>query len=267
MRASLLEILPPNQSPYFGMFTAGRNGYTYEEVIAHCQYYRIPLRQKDVQAWKDGQFKRSMIGVMNTRGLDIPSPSQNNWPIKTEDIKFEELNTFPSNWHGSYRRFFPCSAENKPLMSWGWKAPNPTLGTPMKVPELMDMESAKALSPVGWVGQNMLYQRFIVLDIDGVGHGCVDEQVIQFGSMFKDETTCYEDPNKKGSFHLYFKTNRIIPVKHFPWAKLDLMGNAVNAAVYFKNKIHNNVEPLELTSEIWNLMMDYQKKRKEERCL
>ena len=268
MRASLLEILPPNQSPYFGMFTAGRNGYTYNEVVMHCQYYGIPLRQKDIQAWKDGQFKRGMISIMTTSGLD-PSPlPQNQWPMKIEELKFEEFNTFPSGWHGTWRRFFPCSNDNRPLISWGWKPADKITGRPMQIPGLTSMADAKALSPVGWVGQNMLYQRFIVMDIDGVGHGCIDEQVIQFSLIFKNETLCYEDPEKLGSFHLYFKTNKIIPVKHFPHAKLDLMGNAVNAAVYFKNKISNNKQPLELTSEIWNLMMEYQKTRKEkQRCL
>ena len=141
------------------------------------------------------------------------------------------------------------------MLQWGWKHDF--------TPNLMTRSDAEVLSPVRWVGQNMLYQTFIVMDIDGVGHGCVDEPVIQFGKLFKDRTLCYEDPKKQGSFHLYFKTDRLVPVRHFPHAKLDLMGNAVNAAVYFKNKKGNGLPMLELNENIWNAMMAYQSKRKE----
>ena len=107
----------------------------------------------------------------------------------------------------------------------------------------------------------------VIFDIDGVGHGTVDEQVIKFGDQFRDQNMVVEDPKKVGSFHIYFRTNRLIPVKHFPKAKLDLMGNAVNAAVYFKNKVWNEIEPAELTPEIWNKMQLYQIERKSQDAL
>ena len=140
------------------------------------------------------------------------------------------------------------------MIQWGWKDGFE--------PNLMLRRDAEAISPVHWVGQNMLYQNFIVMDIDGVGHGVRDEQVIAFGTQFREMTMTLEDPAKPGSFHLYFMTNRLIPVKHFPKAKLDLMGNAVNAAVYFKNKVSNGVPAAELTPEIWDAMQRYQVSRK-----
>ena len=57
-------------------------------------------------------------------------------------------------------------------------------------------------------------------------------------------------------------TDRLVPVKHFPHAKLDLMGNAVNAAVYFKNKVSNGIPAAELTPQIWDAMQRYQVSRK-----
>lgn len=140
------------------------------------------------------------------------------------------------------------------MIQWGWK--------PNFEPNLMLRKDAEAISPVHWVGQNMLYQNFIVMDIDGVGHGTRDEAVITFGSMFREMTMTLEDPAKPGSFHLYFMTDRLIPVKHFPHAKLDLMGNAVNAAVYFKNKVSNGMSPAMLTSQVWDAMQRYQVSRK-----
>lgn len=104
------------------------------------------------------------------------------------------------------------------------------------------------------------------MDIDGRGHGADDPAVIEFGRQFSSTTFTMEDPDKPGSFHLYFKTDRIIPVRHFGWAKLDLMGNSVNAAVYLKNKKHNGLQMRELDENIWNTMMEYQKKRKEQLC-
>lgn len=284
-RASLSEILIPGQSPYFGMFTAGVNGYTIEEVTSHCTCNGIPLRAKDIQAWQDGAFKNQMkqelfeqqlarkraqpgarlnpTNKVGTTMLQSATTHLARHQPAIEEIDFNTFPKFPDGWTGTQRRFFPCTQDNRPMCQWGWKPGNPATGTPAFDPNLMLRADATALSPAGWVGQNMLYQPFIVLDIDGVGHGCRDDSTIQFGEMFKQDTLTYEDPSKEGSFHLYFKTDRLIPVKHFPHAKLDLMGNAVNAAVYFKNKVSNNIPMMQLTKEIWDMIIQYQLYRKE----
>lgn len=272
-RAELDDILIPGESPYYAMFRAGCLGYTIDEVEDHCQAVGIPLRAKDIRNWQDGHFKNEVrqklyeqakkshpfdpIIRLNGEKMTIAERKAKHAlrGPELEEIKFEDLPKLPDGWVGTHRRFFPCTQENKPMISWGWKAD--------KVPELYTKADAKALSPCGYVGQNMLYQPFIVMDIDGVGHGKMDPLVIQFGEMFKNDTLSYEDPRKRGSFHLYFETDRLIPVKHFPHAKLDLMGNAVNAAVYFKHKQSNNKPMLKLTAEIWNMMIEYETKRKE----
>jgi hypothetical protein len=274
-RESLDEILPAGQSPYFGMFRAGRLGYTIEEVTSHCTMLGIPLRAKDIQSWQDGAFKNQVSQAifeqrlaekrkqpgsrinptsrMTDAPVNLPSLRLANKP-SFDEAKLTDFPKLPDGWKGCERRFFPCTPDNRPMMQWGWR--------PGFEPNLMLRYDAEALSPVHWVGQNMLYQNFIVMDIDGVGHGTVDKQVIMFGNQFRDMTLTLEDPKKKGSFHLYFMTDRLIPVKHFGHAKLDLMGNAVNAAVYFKNKISNGIEPAKLTSQIWDAMQRYQVSRK-----
>lgn len=274
-RESLDEILPAGQSPYFGMFRAGRLGYTIEEVTSHCTMLGIPLRAKDIQSWQDGAFKNqvsqaifeqrlaenrrkpgSRINPTNKVGqmpVNLPSlrlASQQSF----DTVRLTDLPLLPKGWKGCERRFFPCTADNRPMMQWGWR--------PGFEPNLMLRTDAAAISPVHWVGQNMLYQNFIVMDIDGVGHGVRDEQVIAFGNQFREMTMTLEDPMKQGSFHLYFMTDRLVPVKHFPHAKLDLMGNAVNAAVYFKNKVSNGIPAAELTPQIWDAMQRYQVSRK-----
>ena len=43
-RDTLDELLPWGQSPYFGMFRAGFQGYELEDAVAHCMSCGIPLR-------------------------------------------------------------------------------------------------------------------------------------------------------------------------------------------------------------------------------
>jgi hypothetical protein len=274
-RESLDEILPAGQSPYFGMFRAGRLGYTIEEVTSHCTMLGIPLRAKDIQSWQDGAFKNQVSQAIFEQRLAEsrkkpgsrinPTTKVGQMPVNLpslrlvsqpsfDTVRLTDLPLLPKGWKGCERRFFPCTADNRPMMQWGWR--------PGFEPNLMLRADAAAISPVHWVGQNMLYQNFIVMDIDGVGHGVRDEQVIAFGSQFREMTMTLEDPMKQGSFHLYFMTDRLVPVKHFPHAKLDLMGNAVNAAVYFKNKVSNGIPAAELTPQIWDAMQRYQVSRK-----
>ena len=275
-RESLDEMLVYGQSPYFAMFRAGRLGYSIEEVTAHCTARGIPLRAKDIQAWQDGAFKNQVSQAIfeqrlaekrckpgsriNPTGVvagavttNLPSLRLAGQPA-FDTMHLDDFPRLPKGWRGTERRFFPCTQDNRPMIQWGWR--------PGFEPNLMLRVDAEAISPVRWVGQNMLYQNFIVMDIDGVGHGVRDEQVIEFGTRFREMTMTLEDPKKPGSFHLYFMTDRLIPVKHFPKAKLDLMGNAVNAAVYFKNKVSNGIRPAKLTSEIWDALQLYQISRK-----
>ena len=275
-RESLDEILVPGQSPSFGMFRAGRLGYSIEEVTAHCTVNGIPLRAKDIQSWQDGAFKNQVSQALfeqrladgrrrpgshinpvdkvgDVRPSNLPSLRLATQPA-FDTVRLQDLPRLPPGWHGCERRFFPCTPDNRPMMAWGWK--------PGFEPNLMLRRDAEAISPVRWVGQNMLYQNFIVIDIDGVGHGTRDERVIAFGTQFRELTMTLEDPRKPGSFHLYFMTDRLVPVKHFPHAKLDLMGNAVNAAVYFKNKVSNGIPAMELTPQVWDAMQRYQVSRK-----
>lgn len=237
-------------SPYYGMYHCGYYGVPFEKCVEKCSRNGIVLREKDIRSYNDGAFKRGVGVVVKSVGT---SGLEHSVPI--ENMKLEEFPKMPIGWEGSSRRFFPCTQDNKPMQKWGWSRDF--------TPELHTYADAKVLSPCGWVGQNMLYQKFIVVDIDGRGHGTEDLSTIEFGEMFKDETFAMEDPAKPGSFHLYFETDRLIPVRHFPWAKIDLMGNAVNAAVYFKNKKWNGRQMHELTEEIWQMLIAYQRTRKE----
>lgn len=253
-RQAILDDHFNSGSPYYSMFRCGYYGVPIEDCIAKCQRNGIALRKKDLDSYNDGVFKSGVGQIVRNGQLINVQDIQPGIPF--EQMKLKDFPMFPVGWVGTERRFFPCTQDNKPMQKWGWSKDF--------TPELHTRADAKVLSPCGWVGQNMLYQKFVVFDIDGRGHGADDLEVIAFGSQFRDNTFTVEDPKKPGSFHLYFETDRLIPVRHFPWAKLDLMGNAVNAAVYFKNKIGNGVPMLKLDDDIWDAMIEYQTRRKEE---
>lgn len=257
-RPPLDELFRPNESPYFAMHRAGLLGYGIGEVSQFLIKIGVPIREKDIRNWQAGAFRSKMrSSVLNPilPGMDFGVQTIGGKIF--EDSSFEDLDLLPPGWVATPNRWFPCNSEGAPMQRWGWK--------PDYEPSLYDYASAKALSPRGWVGQNMLYQDFIVLDIDGVGHGIRDEAVISFGEMYKNRTMCFENPLKPGSFHLYFATDRLIPVKHFPFAKLDLMGNSKNAAVYLKDKQPNGLPMMELDENVWEEIKRYVKFRKETR--
>ena len=257
LRQRILDNNFNSGSPYYGMFNCGYYGVPLDDCLAKCRRNGIAIRKKDLVSYNDGVFKRG-IGTVIRNGVQI-NVADIEPGVPFDQMKLSDFPLFPAGWIGTERRFFPCTQENRPMQKWGWSKEYS--------PELYTRADAKALSPCGWVGQNMLYQRFIVIDIDGRGHGQDDLSTIEFGNLFKDSTFTMEDPKKPGSFHLYFETDRLIPVRHFPWAKIDLMGNAVNAAVYFKNKIWNGVPMRKLDENVWQSLMVYQKKRKEMQCL
>jgi hypothetical protein len=177
--------------------------------------------------------------------------------IAIMDSDLDDFIKWPQGWSGTGRRWFPCNEQNMPMQKWGY--------APGHTPVLYEREAAIALSPIGWTGQNLYAQPFIVIDIDGRGHGEDDEQVIAFGNKYKRFTEAWENPDKPGSFHLYFSTDRQIPISHFPYAKLDLMGNQKNAAVYTKDKQSNGVARAALNVYFWNDLKSYLDGRRRQR--
>lgn len=241
------------ESPYFAMFRAGLAGIPFNELSAHLVSLCIPIREKDIRSYEEGRFK----SCVHTKSFDPVLPSRFPSKKRAIDEPFESLPMFVNGWNGCDRRWFPCSQDNLPMQKWGYSA--------SYTPELYTRSHAVAMSPCGFVGQNMYMQPFVVLDIDGVGHGVRDEQVIEFGRRYSNKTECWESPDKPGSFHLYFKTRRVVPVMHFPFAKLDVMGNSVNAAVYTKRKESNLLPRMELTPQVWQDIRAYVTRREEER--
>ena len=252
------ELFHPFESPYAYMFRAGCIGIPIEEIAELCKERMIPLRDKDVRSWKDGHW---LWQIKNQKSILNPKLKEPTNMTSVMNKRLSEFPTWPEGWTGTDQRWYPCSKENVPLQEWGYM----TAKKPDLIPTLYTRETAIALSSTGWVGQNLYAQPFIVIDIDGRGHGCDDLQVIKFGNQFRTVTEVWEDPFKPGSFHLYFNTHHQIPIAHFTFAKLDLMGNQKNAAVYTKNKVSNGNDRAVLTEDIWESLKEYVTMRKEQR--
>lgn len=249
------QLFAPGESPYFAMFRCGVIGIPVEDLIAHCTQQGIPLREKDIRSWTDGHWNHQIRTNRSVLNPVIKPPHLTS--ISVLDAKLTDFSTWPPGWTGTDRRWFPCDEQNMPMQKWGF--------SDGYIPTLYTREQAQAMSPIGWVGQNLYAQPMVVFDIDGVGHGVRDEQVIEFGNRFRNLTETWESPDKPGSFHLYFKTDRQIPISHFPYAKLDLMGNQKNAAVYTKSKVSNGIPAADLDEEIWAELKLYLHHRREER--
>jgi len=238
------------ESPYFAMYRAGIHGIPIEEVSSWCLSLGIPLRDKDVRNWKDGRWSydcKRQQSVLNPILMSRHAPAA---PFL--ESKLTDFPRLPEDWMGTDRRWFPCTAENKPMAKWGYAEDY--------VPVLYDQASAKALAPTGYVGQNLYAQPLVVIDIDGVGHGEPDGMTIQFGRQFDTET--YENPAKPGSFHLYFWTDRLLPIQHWPFAHIDFMGNARNAAVYMKEKQGNGMPRMFFSQQVLETVQGYIKLRR-----
>lgn len=242
------------ESPYFAMYRCGLNGIPLDEVCEYCRQLGIAIREKDVRNYNDGSFKRSFAKPTSNFN---PHLVKKTAATKVLTTRLEDFKTLPDGWRGTDKRWFPCSWENKPMQKWGYSKEY--------VPTLYDRDTAIALSDCGYVGQNMYAQTFIVIDIDGEGHGVVDEETIRWGEKYRNITECWSHPSKPGSFHLYFNTCKIIPISHFPYAHIDLMGNQTNAAVYTKIKQSNGINRMMLTKDIWKDFQSYISKRREER--
>jgi hypothetical protein len=246
------SLFSPNESPYFAMFRCGCMGVKFDDCVAICVERGIPLRGKDAKSWEDGNWnyqthaQSSVLNPLMKPGCETTVPMM--------DSTLSDYLTWPHGWNGTSRRWFPCNEQNMPMQKWGYSE--------VYRPNLYEHEQAVALSPCGWVGQNLYAQPFVVIDIDGAGHGATDDQVIEFGNRYRKFTETWSNPNNPGSFHLYFATDRQIPIGHFPYAKLDLMGNQKNAAVYLKNKASNGVPRATLTDAFWCDLKAYLDKRR-----
>ena len=254
--------ISPNESIYFDMYTWGLKQVPYEEIVAECATVGKQIRQKDHDNYWRGYYKSALKSERNIFSISRP------WENKVDklDMKLSDYEKNP--FAGSppiYQRWVPCSANNKPLIKWSQGC--------------LMYDDALAYTNQVYMAENLRGTQYVVVDCDG-DH---DDSRLDLETIFElwqytnithalvkpKQVKDYPGYEASGctipaSFHLTFKTDRLIPTIHAPWAHVDILGNQNNQLRYIKKKQWNGREPAELTEDIYQDIVDYLRRRREE---
>lgn len=263
-----LRIDVPSGSIYFKMYEWGLRHIPWSDVQSALLSAGKEIRDKDIRNYTNGWQNAVIYDNMRSEGM--PDVFATAAHTESRYDKFRRLKwcDYPDYPYLELpdeiiARWVPCNAENKPMIPWskGCKTKVDALSFPGQV----------------YLGENMKGCKTIVLDCDGDHDKELDLDTIKFMLGFKDVTHMlskpklikeyegYEDTGLEypASFHLTFTVDKLIPTMHFPWANIDIVGNAGNSLRYWKNKKWNGLEPAPMTDEIWEFLKGYIKMRKD----
>ena len=247
----------PDGSIYFWMYSQGLRLVDHDELMLALLHAGRKIRLKDEENYWNGVHNARLY-----RRHDV----EDAFMLHRRKEVPRRLEDFPANPLAGQEianRYVPCSMENRPLIRWGEGC--------------MRKEDAEAQSKAVWLAENVKGCGFVILDVDGDHDARLDRETIDAFWHFSRVTECWRKPRaimeypgygrtmlaSPASFHLKFATDRLVPTMHFPEAHLDLIGNAGNSLRYFKDKECNGMPPHELTPDIWEEIMAYVAKRKE----
>ena len=250
----MIEI--PRDSIYFWMYEQGLKHIDLHSIELACWSVGKDIRPKDYENYWNG-FHRSDLYC--GPGSDDIWMLKRHREIKSESKQFEELAYYDYPVHPYTgmpevkNRWVPCSIDNKPMIKWSQGC--------------MTMADCVAYPSQKYLAENLKGTQMIVIDCDGNHDDPWDYETINFLSKFQNTTHCIWKPasvmEASPSFHLTFRTDRIIPTMHFPYAHIDIVGNRRNSLRYWKNKKWNGVQPIYMTTGRWNELRDYIRYRKE----
>ena len=234
----------PMESIYYWMYDAGLRGFPEAELESILRSSGKQIRRKDWENYRRGYEKSYFVEGRNYRSLTDTSIKP-----KTIDFTATHLYQFTQsiNLRNYERRWVPCSKNNKPLIQWS--------------KNLTTYEEAIVFPDSIYIAECMFDTPYIVFDIDGDHNGILHPDLIHHFEPLINITHALMKPHDSGSgltsFHLTFRTDRLIPTKHFTEACIDLLGNKSPQLRYRKNKQWNHVFPAQLTEDIWRYFMDY----------
>ena len=251
----LQENPVPVESIYYWMYDAGLRGFPESQLEQTLISSGKQIRQKDWDNYRRGYARSYFTGESVDRHL-----TQLSIRPKNIDFTATHLHQFGrSNKLINYdKRWVPCSKNNKPLIQW-----SRTLTT---------YEEAIVFPDSIYLAECMYSTPYIVFDIDGDHNDVLHLDLIEHfaplinitHALVKQRTVSeYTQGLPKHilslptSFHLTFRTDRLIPTKHFPNACIDLLGNKAPQLRYRKTKQWNHVFPALLTEKIWRYFMDF----------
>ncbi len=247
-------VTVPNESIYFWMYEQGLKHVDLHEIELACLNADKYIRQKDYENYWNGYYRSDLYCGP---GRDDIWMLKKHRDLAATTKVFEQLSYFEYPVHPYAgmpevnNRWVPCNNDNKPMIKWGNGC--------------MTLADCVAYPGQKYLAENLKGTQMLVIDCDGNHGDPWDWDTIEFLGKFKDITHCIKKPGFmiSPSFHLTFRTDRIIPTMHFPYAHIDIVGNRRNSLRYWKNKEWNGKEPVYMTSDIWDVLRDYIKARKE----
>lgn len=229
--------LPPD-SLYLWMYRQGLKGTDFEMILKACVSEGRDLRQKDIANYWNGYYRRKLY-------------AEDPWVLARNDkpeIKWDQLQPHPYiGMPEIEQRYVPCNASNKPLIKWSRGC--------------MTLNDASLYPGKVYLAENLKGTKLMVIDCDGDHGDEIDTQTVMFLSKFKSMTHTLSKDNGV-SFHLTFSVDRLVPTRHFPHAHIDIIGNRVNSLRYFKTKRWNGLQPMPMTSDIWDELHEFCERRK-----
>ena len=255
----------PNESIYLDMYRWGLRQIPLYDIETECRIACKTIRQKDYENYWRGYYKSAKRDPKNLLKFKNAFGSSSSPEEKlANELKFFELNPCRLG-EGVEQRWVPCNAANKPMVKWS--------------KQMYMKDEAAAWPGVVYLAENLYRSKYIVIDCDGDHNENLDLETIFFLYQFSYMTDCREKPKQiqeypgyelsrstlPASFHLTFRTDKIIPTIHATWCHIDILGNQNNQLRYLKNKVWNGKEPALLTHEIWDMIRNYAlRKRREE---
>lgn len=255
-------IQVPEGSLYIWCYSQGLKHIGLEELLSAVRCAGKDLRPKDIENYWNGWYNSDMY---RTNGDSVFSLRHK---IVSSSLGYLDMaySDYPVHPYIEYpevqNRWVPCNKDNKPMIQWGNGC--------------LTKGDAEAWPNQVYLAENLKGTKIIVIDCDGDHDTQLDFGTIARLSYYRDKTHCLDKPKMiweyegyedvqidfPASFHLTFTVDRLIPTMHFPWANIDIIGNAKNSLRYLKNKTWNGIDPAPMTNEIWDDIKRYVKNRR-----
>lgn len=250
----------PDGSPYFWMYEQGLKHIPYAEIELAFRLAGRTIREKDTSNYWNGWYHSDLYGSDFVLRGERKAPASNSFlEMGLEDYPLHPYLGQPE----ITKRWVPCNSDSKPMIKWGTGC--------------LELVDAKAYSNQEYVGENLHGCKMIVIDCDGDHSLPLDMDAIGSLWQWSNHTHTISKPKlvseyegyegtylmMPASFHLTFAVDRLIPTMHFPYASMDIIGNAGNSIRYWKNKTWNGAMPMMMTPEIWESLKSYVRRRKE----
>lgn len=230
-------------SIYMDMFTAGTRLIPLDSILRVCEQEGITVRRKDVTNYWNG--------VRRTQSVDLLAIPEYHEPRSIDTHTWDDYPKLPDGWLENPVRYFPTDTQpSKPYPGFKWGS------------KVVSRRLAEQLSPIGMVGENLIAQPYICLDIDGDhDKDNIDLELLSYFAPWKKLTESWE--SRPESFHLIFGVDRVVPTMHFPKAHLDILGNARNQARYLKDKTPSGVR-IPMDHKMWEQVKGWVASRSKE---